>query len=193
MNRFSLFSSPWWVNFLILVPVILFFWWRKNRLSLTKSELLKTAVFAFSLGLIESSVVIYLRAVLGFLPGYKGTIFDIWREASSFYNQQVVISNLPQSLVVIEVIREFSTMIILAAISWIVAKKLKEGIAVFLWTFAIWDITYYVYLWLTVRWPTSLTTPDVLFLIPQPWFGQVWYPLLVSSLSVLVVFVSSKD
>jgi hypothetical protein len=42
----------------------------------------------------------------------------------------------------------------------------------------------------TVRWPLSLKDPDVLFLIPVPWFSPVWFPLLVSGLAVAAVLLT---
>jgi hypothetical protein len=48
-------------------------------------------------------------------------------------------------------------------------------------------------LWATVRWPYSLLAPDILFLIPVPWVAQVWFPLLVSVLSIAAVVVGHRD
>ena len=63
----------------------------------------------------------------------------------------------------------------------------------FLWAFAVWDITHYVGLWATVRWPASLRDLDVLFLIPVPWLAQVWFPVVVSMLTLLAtVMVMTK-
>jgi hypothetical protein len=47
-------------------------------------------------------------------------------------------------------------------------------------------------LWATIDWPPSLLTDDILFLIPVPWISQVWYPVAVSSLSVLAVVFASR-
>jgi hypothetical protein len=62
----------------------------------------------------------------------------------------------------------------------------------FLWTFAIWDITYYMTLWATLGWPASMTDPDVLFLIPVEWISPVWFPLLVSTLSAAAVLIARR-
>jgi hypothetical protein len=56
----------------------------------------------------------------------------------------------------------------------------------------LWDISYYAGLWATIRWPTSLTQFDVLFLIPVPWVAQVWFPLLVSVLALIAVGLTRK-
>ena len=186
-------AEPFWVNLLILVPPILFFWFRKTKLNLSKKQLLLITLFGIAFGIVEASIVIYIRASLGFLPGFKGTIFDVWRQISPLYDQTIAVLALPQSYLTFETIRETATMVMFVALSLLVAKGLKERVAIFMLAFAVWDITYYAHLWFMTRWPTSLSSPDVLFLIPQFWISQVWYPLLVSSLTAIVVIISSKN
>ncbi|MBI3984742.1 MAG: hypothetical protein HY344_02255 [Candidatus Levybacteria bacterium] len=193
MNGFVLVANPFWVNLLILIPFFLFYYFRKHKLDISRNTLLKTAMFGTAFGFIEAAVVVYLRAALGFLPGFKGTLPDIWRQASTFdYNQQLVINELPVSLFTVELVREAFTILMLLSVAFIAAYKFRERIAVFLWAFAFWDIFYYVFLYLTVRWPMSLTTPDLLFLIPVPWTSQVWFPILISTLTIFAVFINSK-
>ena len=193
MESFELLASPIWVNLLVLVPLVLFWYWKKNKLSITRNSLLKTAVFGIAFGFIEAAVVVYLRAALGFLPGFEGTIADVWKEAKSFYyNQQLVAEELPLSLLTVEFFREAFTMLMLWSVAFIAATKLRERFALFVWMFAFWDIFYYVFLYATVRWPMSLSTPDLLFLIPVPWMSQVWFPVLVSTLSIIAVFLNSR-
>ena len=72
------------------------------------------------------------------------------------------------------------------------ASKALGRVALFLWAFATWDIAYYAGLWLTIRWPASLGEIDVLFLIPQPWISQVWFPLAVS-LSTLASVILARQ
>ncbi|MEK9178685.1 MAG: hypothetical protein AAB801_02805 [Patescibacteria group bacterium] len=193
MESFELLATPFWVNLLILVPLVLFWYWRKNKLSISRNTLFKTVMFGIAFGFIEAAVVVYLRAALGFLPGFEGTITDVWREAKSFYyNQQLVAEELPISLLTVEFFREAFTMVMILSVAFIAAVKLKERFALFVWMFAFWDIFYYVFLWATVRWPTSLFTPDLLFLIPVPWMSQVWFPILISALTILAVFLNSK-
>src|SRR5690349_19445353 len=79
---------------------------------------------------------------------------------------------------------------LLFSVALLTATKTISRAAAFLWTFAVWDITYYAVLWTTVRWPLSLRDPDVLFLIPRPWISPVWYPLLVSALAILAVLLA---
>ena len=185
-----LFASPWWVNLLLLVPIFLFFYWQKHKLKIDKQVLIFTGIFGLAFGYLESACVIYLRAATGLLPGYMQSLAEVQRESIGVYNQMVLQQRLPVSLLAIEFIREIATMIMLICIALVAVKTLKERVAIFLWTFAIWDIFYYVHLYWTVRWPETLTTTDVLFLVPVPWFSQVWFPILISCLSLLAVLVS---
>ena len=166
-----LFAKPWWVNILFVIPFVCYFLWRRERLKISRVALILTCLFGIAFGFVEASVVVYLRAAVGLLPGYGGTLSDVARLSGDIYKQAQVLEELPQSLLKVEFFREIATMIMLASIALISVKGIRERWAVFLWTFAAWDIFYYVGLWATVRWPASLLTPDVLFLIPVPWFS----------------------
>ncbi|MBI2621336.1 MAG: hypothetical protein HYW63_01655 [Candidatus Levybacteria bacterium] len=193
MEEFVLLARPFWVNLLILVPILLFFYFRKNKLAISRKTLFYTFLFGASFGVIEASVLIYLRAATGLLPGFEGTIFDVWRQSYEiYYNQEMLERQLPMSLRVFELIREIGTMVMLWAVAFIAASKWKERFAIFLFSFAAWDIFYYIHLWATVRWPKSLTTPDVLFLIPEPWFAQVWFPILVSGATMFGIIINLR-
>ena len=193
MNEFTLLAQPLWVNLLILVPFIAYFLWHKKGLRISKQILIVSALFAVAFGFVESSVVVYLRASVGLLPGYGGTLSDIATLSASIYQQAQSLSELPKSFATLEFFRESATMIMLFSVAFLAVKTLRERCAIFLWTFAIWDIFYYVGLFFTVHWPASLLTPDVLFLIPVPWFSQVWFPILISLLSMISVVASNKS
>ena len=180
MNDFQLLASPLLVNLLIFVPVFLFWFFWKQKLAITKKQLLISALFGIAFGFVEASVVVYLRAALGL-------------QSAVDYQQIQILSNLPSGLLIVEICREIATIIMLVSVALLVAKKPKEQFAFFLWAFAFWDIFYYVGLWLTVGWPSSLTTGDVLFLIPVPWLAQVWFPLLVSGLTILAIALNRRD
>jgi hypothetical protein len=182
------------VNLLILVPIILSIYWRKKKLNISKKTLLYTVIFGIAFGVIEASCVIYLRAANDLLPGFHGSIRDIWSQATLIqYNQEILQKRLPSSLLLFELIRETGTIIMIGMVAFISASRLRERVAMFLWVFATWDIIYYLHLWIAVRWPQNLLTPDVLFLIPQPWFGQVWFPILVSSLTMLAIILNRSS
>lgn len=186
----KLIAEPWWVNLLVLVPPFAYFRWKRSGLALAPRQLLTSGVFAAAFGFLEAVVVVYLRAATGLLPGYQGTLSDVIRRSGEFYQQSQAISQFPQSLLTLEVFREAATIVMLGSVALLAAVRTSSRAAVFLWTFAIWDITYYAVLWATVRWPPSLRDPDVLFLIPKPWVSPVWYPLLVSALAILAVLLA---
>jgi len=191
MSQFQLWAQPWWVNLLILIPLAAFFSFRRAGRLLGGRQLVVITLFAAAFGFVEASVVVYLRAAAGLLPGYTGSLADV-QLSLEIYQQAKSISQLPQSLATIEVYREAATMIMLATVALLAAGTTRERWAAFLWAFAFWDIFYYVGLWATVRWPTSLKDLDVLFLIPVPWIAQVWFPVLVSLLTLLVIVLCCK-
>ena len=184
-------AQPWWVNLLAFIPFLAWAAWRGKRLTITGRQLIVLAVFAGAFGFMEASVVIYLRAATGLLPGYHGTLSDV-RQSSESYKQAEVIREFPESLLNVEVLREAATMAMLTTVALLVGIGVREWAATFLWTFAVWDLAYYAGLWATVRWPSSLKDVDVLFLIPVPWISQVWFPILVSILSLVAVLALWK-
>jgi hypothetical protein len=190
MEKFQLWAQPWWVNLLILIPLATYFAFRRQGQLLNRRQLITIAIFAAAFGFVEAAVVVYLRAAVGLLPGYTGTLTDL-RNSSAGYEQATSISQLPPSLLAIEVYREAATMVMLISVTLLTVSRASARWAAFLWLFALWDIAYYAGLWATVRWPASLTDLDVLFLIPVPWIAQVWFPLLVSGLTVLAIAVSN--
>src|SRR3989338_6675054 len=192
MNELMIFAQPWWVNLLFGIPFVAYYLWRKEGLVISKWTLLVSGLFGIAFGFVEASVVVYLRAAVGLLPGYGGTLSDVTRLSADIYQQAQILSELPKSLLAVEFFREAATMIMLLSMALLAVKSLRERWAIFLWTFATWDIFYYVGLWATIRWPSSLSTPDVLFLIPVPWFSQVWFPILISALTMVVVVITRK-
>src|SRR4051812_42688006 len=190
MQQFHLFANPLWVNLLILVPFILFFSWRRKGIALTFRQLVFGAIFAAAFGFVESAVVVYLRAASGLLPGYQISLAEVARQSAAPEKFNPQINDLPSSLTSIEVVREAATILMLASVAVLIGRTRRESWAAFLWLFGLWDISLYAGLWASIRWPQSLFSWDVLFLIPQPWTSQVWFPLLVSSLTMLVVLLS---
>ena len=129
---------------------------------ISKGRLAWVAVFAVTMAFLESAVVVYLREI--FYP--DGFSFPI-----------VLI---PEALGAIEIGREASTMVMLLAVAFLAGKDRWERFLVFSLAFGIWDIFYYVWLWVFLRWPPSLLTWDILFLVPVPWIGPVLAPLIIS-------------
>ena len=186
----ALVAQPWWVNLIILIPPLAWFSWRRGGVPITARQLAISGVFAAAFGFLEAVVVVYLRAATGLLPGYQGTLADVARMSGQYYVQSQAITQFPKSLLTLEVLREAATILMLFTVALLTSASSRARAAVFLWTFAIWDIVYYAALWATVRWPLSVRDPDVLFLIPVPWLSPVWFPLLVSALAIAAVLFS---
>jgi hypothetical protein len=139
---------------------------------LTKLSLL--AIFGIAMAHFEGVVVVYLRKVLGLLDSDSN---------------KKSIEDFPERYLHIEMSREAATIIMLVAIALLVGVTWIEKGVFFLWTFAFWDLFYYLSLYILIKWPPKLTTIDVLFLIPKPWIAPVWFPVAVSSLTIIVIAV----
>jgi hypothetical protein len=192
MGKFRLLAHPWWVNLLLLIPLALYFAWRNRGIQTPGRQLLFATIFAVAFGFVEAAVAIYLSAAAGLLPGYRGTLSEMQSLARATLPETLPIDQFPQSLLTVEVLREAATIVMLVGVALLAAGKARERCAVFLWSFAFWDISYYAGLWATIRWPTSLIDLDLLFLIPVPWVAQVWFPLLVSVLTLVAVILSRR-
>ena len=121
--------------------------------------------YAIAMAAVESAVVVYLRALhTGAPPG------------------SVLQYDLPMRLLGIEVAREAATLVMLITVAAIArrGRTAWEGVLYFALMFGVWDIFYYVWLWVFIGWPPSLLTWDILFLIPVPWLGPVLAPVIVS-------------
>lgn len=125
-------------------------------------------LFCIAMAMLESSVVIYLREL------YYPTGFQFPLKATSY------------TIAVTELFRELATLIMLLGIGMLAGKNKSERFAWFIYSFAIWDIFYYVFLYLIINWPLSLLDWDVLFLLPMMWVGPVWAPLFLSLLMILL-------
>jgi phosphoglycerol transferase MdoB-like AlkP superfamily enzyme len=85
-----------------------------------------------------------------------------------------------------ELMREMATLIMLVTIGMVAGKTKHERFAYFIYSFAIWDIFYYAFLYLIIGWPMSLMDWDILFLLPMMWTGPVWAPLLLSAFMIIL-------
>jgi len=192
MERLGLSAEPWWVNLLIVIPLAAYGTWRRRGLVLAMPTLLAAAVFGTAFGFVEAAVVVYLRAATGLLTARKPMLFGFGNHTPDLDQQIQLLAKIPVNLHTLEVFRESATMVMLIAVACMAVGTRRERCAIFLWTFAVWDIFYYVGLWATIRWPPSLRASDVLFLIPVPWVSPVWFPILVSALTIVVVILARK-
>ena len=118
--------------------------------------------FAVAFAFVESSVVVYLRAL--YYP--EGFTFPL--------------KEMPVDHLVVELAREFSTLVMLAAAGMLAGGSRWGKFSFFLIAFGVWDIFFYVWLKVLLHWPATLFEWDILFLIPVPWIGPVIAPVLIS-------------
>jgi hypothetical protein len=135
-------------------------------------KLFLLAVFGIAMAHLEGVVVVYLRKALGMLDSESN------KES---------LEKIAPSYLKIEMTREAATIIMLVVIAYLVGGTWIERGVFFLWTFAFWDLFYYLSLYILIKWPPTLKTIDVLFLIPKPWIAPVWFPIGVSSVTIAVI------
>lgn len=128
-------------------------------------------IFSIAMGFMESAVVVYLRAL--YYP--DGFVFPL--------------APLESKILVTELLREMATLIMLLVAGIIAGRNSAQRFVFFLFCFAIWDIFYYVFLYLLIGWPASLLDWDILFLLPVPWIGPVLAPCLLSLMMILLMIL----
>lgn len=131
------------------------------------------------MGYMESAVVVYLRKI--YYPiGFKFPLIPV-----------------SPDIAITEFWREAATIIMLIGAGAMAGKNTVQRFAFFIYSFAIWDIFYYIFLKILLNWPDSLLTWDILFLIPFPWVGPVIAPCIVSLtmifLTLIIVYHQEKN
>jgi len=138
----------------------------------TSKTLFWITLFSIAMGMLESAVVIYLREL--YYP--EGFSFPL-----KFMSTIVAIT---------ELLRELATLIMLIGIGVLAGRNKTERFAFFIYSFAIWDIFYYIFLKAILNWPESLLTWDILFLLPTTWVGPVVSPVLLAlAMIVLAIYI----
>jgi hypothetical protein len=129
-------------------------------------RIIAVVLYAVAMAYVESAAVLYLRTIYGGVDpvGPRHSVF----------------SPLPD-FVAIEIGREVATIIMLATVGYLAAATPAGRIGAFAAAIGVWDIFYYVFLWLFSGWPASPLAPDVLFLLPLPWWGPVLAPILLAA------------
>jgi len=136
-----------------------------------QKNILLVGIFAIAMAYLESAVVVYLRGM------YR--IEDLVRDTNFIVDVYTFI----------EIGREASTLVMLVMIGLIAGNTRQKKIAFSIFAFGIWDIFYYVWLFLFIQWPKSIFDWDILFLIPLPWWGPVITPILISVLLIAFAYL----
>ncbi|MBN2774338.1 MAG: hypothetical protein JXR31_08840 [Prolixibacteraceae bacterium] len=145
----------------------------------TIQRIVVVGIFAIAMAYLESVIVVYLRDIYGI----NNLLTDLITEVDKY--------------VKIEIGREIMTLIMLASIGIIAGKNLQEKFSYTVFAFGIWDIFYYIWLYVFIGWPQSLFEWDILFLVPLPWWGPVLSPVLIAILmcagAVIVILKSFQN
>ncbi len=124
-------------------------------------------IFAIAMAYLESAIVVYLRRLYGITDYTLG------------------IPPFDEAIAIIEIGRELATLAMIIAVGWVVGKSFQDRLGYAILVFGIWDIFYYFWLWIFVKWPSSLFETDLLFLIPLPWWGPVAAPVMIALLMII--------
>lgn len=120
-------------------------------------------IFGVAMAFLEAAVVVYLRA--------------LYYPAGFLIHSVADLAALPPSILTTELWREAATITMLAAVAYLARETWRYRATAFVFLFALWDLSYYCFLYILLGWPPSFTTFDVYFLIPRPWVGPVGFPI----------------
>jgi hypothetical protein len=128
-----------------------------------KRNLVLIGIFSAAFAFVEAMIVYYLR--------------KLYYPDNSLFPLNI---DIPSKVIYLEWVREFFTIVMLLVVALLVGKKFKDKFAYFIYGFAVWDIFYYIWLKVTLNWPSYLIEWDVLFLIPIIWISPWFVPVLIS-------------
>ena len=149
------------------------------------STWLWVVVFAIAFAWVESAIVVYLRKIY-FPGGFSFPLLVKWEGGK----------HVIDPLIHIEFGREIATIVMLIATGWVAGRNRFQRFCYFMLAFGIWDIFYYIWLYVMIGWPESLMTWDLLFYVPLPWVGPVITPVLIALTMVvagtLIIYYDEK-
>ena len=129
-----------------------------------RSTAVAVIAFGIAFGYVEAAVVVYLRSAIeigSVVPAHEPATLGTYEA--------------------VEIARELATLVMIAAVGWLAGRTRLERLAWAAVVFGAWDIVYYLGLRLIIGWPPDVAAWDVLFLVPIPWVGPVWAPIVVSA------------
>jgi len=125
-------------------------------------------VFAIAMAWVESASVFYIRDLVDRIEPYQPNPLP-----------------LNDALGYVELWREASTLVMIAAIGMLAGRTWRRRLGYAAITFGVWDISYYVFLRIMTGWPQTLVDWDILFLLPLPWWGPVIAPVTIAMLMIV--------
>jgi hypothetical protein len=146
-------------------------------------RLVVVVVWAAAFAFVEAMVVFYIRR-----------LFALQFGASLTSRYTPTDFHFPPAYLGYERSREAATMVMLLAAAFLAGRTWPQRLAYYLAAFGVWDIFYYVWLYVLLRWPASPGARDLLFLLPGEWWGPVWEPVLISCgfIAVAVVVLARR-
>lgn len=137
-------------------------------------HLIWITIFAITMGIFEGAVVVYLREL------YYPEGFDF------------PLNPIDNHVAITELLRELASLFMLLSVGILAGRNFSGRFAWFIYAFAVWDIVYYIFLFVILKWPESLLTWDLLFLLPVTWTGPVITPILLSILMIFLALIIYK-
>ena len=142
-------------------------------MSMVAKKIMVVLIFSIAMAALEAAVVVYLRS-LYYHNGFT-----------------VAMKVMDEHILFVELIRELATIVMLICVAFLSSTNKMKRFAYFIFSFAVWDIFYYVWLKVFIDWPASIFDWDILFLIPITWLGPVIAPIICSltmiALALLII------
>ncbi len=129
---------------------------------------LLVVAFAIAMAWVEAACVYYIRVLVDRVTPYQPDPLPIHGVLGS-----------------VELVREAATLIMLLTVGALAGRTWHARLGYSAIAFGVWDIWYYVFLYLMSGWPTSLLDWDILFLLPLPWWGPVVAPVSIAVLMIV--------
>jgi len=131
-------------------------------------RLIADVIMGIAFAVVEAGVVVYAR--------------EAYYPESSLFPLKAV----PVNVAAMELFREMATLIIIGIFAYVVGDTMLRRFAHFLIVFGLWDIFYYIFLYVFYGVPMDIGEPDLLFLIPVVWSGPVFQPVICAILMILL-------
>ena len=128
---------------------------------------LLVVVFAIGMAWVEAACVYYLRVMFDRLDPYQA-------------NPLPIVGVMEH----VELVREAATLVMLFTIGALAGRTWHRRLGYATIAFGVWDIFYYVFLYVICGWPKSPFDWDLLFLLPLPWWGPVLAPVCIAALMI---------
>ncbi len=142
------------------------------------TKMLWWTLYAAAFGYVEALVVVYIRRLGAMPPGLDYPA--IWASRHLAWNGAAILGEMRRLGVYdTEYGREIATLLLLLGPAMAAGRTGRERLGLYLFTFAVWDETFYFWLKLWTGFPKSLASTDIYFLVPIAWYGPVWFPVLV--------------